>query len=142
LGALNASFEPARTKFDWLSRSEQEVDAYVADPLCGFGLTEESFRSLLSFGGMLADPRQLAQIRSTLPIYVFSGSHDPLNRDLHALQPVIDRYRSAGLDVVADIYPQARHEILNELNRSEVLTGLLSWINAVVAAGARAIGRG
>jgi alpha-beta hydrolase superfamily lysophospholipase len=131
--ALNASFEPARTHFDWLSRSEPEVDAYIADPLCGFALTPESFGSMLGFGATLADPVQLAKIRKTLPIYVFGGDHDPLNRDLHALQPVIDRYRAAGLDVAVAVYPRARHEILNETNRAEVVDALLSWVNKVVA---------
>jgi alpha-beta hydrolase superfamily lysophospholipase len=135
--AMNASFEPARTPFDWLSRNTQEVDAYIADPLCGFPLKPESFASMLGFGSLLADPAQLANIRKSLPVYVFSGDYDPLNRDLHALQPVIDRYRAVGLNVAVDIYPQARHEILNETNRAQVVRALLSWINQVVARCAR-----
>ena len=132
-GALNASFQPARTPFDWLSRDEREVDAYIADPLCGFALTPQSFGSMLSHGEYLADPSQLGKIRKDLPIYVFSGDHDPLNRDLHALQAVIDRYRAAGLHVNADIYPEGRHEILNESNRAEVVGALSDWIDKAIA---------
>jgi alpha-beta hydrolase superfamily lysophospholipase len=132
LGMLNASFEPARTPFDWLSRDEHEVDAYIADPLCGFALKPESFGSMLSYGTQLAHPVQLARIRKDLPIYVFSGDHDPLSHDLHALQPVIDRYRAAGLRVDVDIYPGARHEILNETNRADVLDALSGWISKVI----------
>jgi alpha-beta hydrolase superfamily lysophospholipase len=131
---LNASFEPARTPFDWLSRDEREVDAYIADPLCGFALQPESFGSVLSYGEYLANPLQLARIRRDLPVYVFGGEHDPLNRDLNALQSVIDRYRSAGLSVVAQIYPGARHEILNEINRAQVVGALGDWINTTIAA--------
>ena len=131
---LNASFEPARTPFDWLSRDEREVDVYIADPLCGFALQPESFGSLLSYGEYLASPLQLARIRRDLPVYVFCGEHDPLNRDLNALQSVIDRYRSAGLSVVAQIYPGARHEILNEINRAQVVGALGDWINTTIAA--------
>jgi alpha-beta hydrolase superfamily lysophospholipase len=76
----------------------------------------------------------LARIRKDLPIYVFSGDHDPLSRDLHALQPVIDRYRAAGLRVDLDIYPGARHEILNETNRADVLDALSRWISKVITA--------
>jgi alpha-beta hydrolase superfamily lysophospholipase len=134
LDALNESFEPARTPFDWLSRSEREVDAYIADPLCGFPLTPESFGSLLSHASRLADSAHLARIRKDLPVYVFSGADDPLNKDLHALQPVIDRYRAAGLAVEVAIYPGARHEILNEINRAEVLRALVNWLDKTIAA--------
>lgn len=130
---LNAPFEPARTPFDWLSRDEREVDAYIADPLCGFALRPDSFGSMLAFGAYLADPIQLARIRKDLPIYVFSGECDPLNRDLHALRPVIERYRAAGLRVDVDIYPEARHEVLNETNRTEVVGALSAWISDAIA---------
>jgi alpha-beta hydrolase superfamily lysophospholipase len=55
-----------------------------------------------------------------------------LSRDLHALQPVIDRYRASGLRVDVDIYPGARHEILNETNRADVLDALSGWISKVI----------
>jgi alpha-beta hydrolase superfamily lysophospholipase len=131
-GLLNASFQPARTPFDWLSRDTEEVDAYLADPLCGFALVPTSFASMLSHGAQLADPAELAKIRRGLPVYVFSGAHDPLNRDLQALQPVVDRYRAAGHSVEVSIYPEARHEILNETNRAEVVAALGRWIDAVI----------
>jgi alpha-beta hydrolase superfamily lysophospholipase len=134
LGLLNASFEPARTPFDWLSRDERQVDAYIADPLCGFTLTPGSFGSMLGYGGTLADPSELAKIRKDLPVYVFSGDHDPLHRDLGALQPVIDRYRAAGLQVAVDLYPGARHEVLNETNRAEIVEKLAGWLRTALPA--------
>ena len=67
LVALNAGFQPARTDFDWLSRDEAEVDRYVADPLCGFGLDPAATRSLIAAAPRLADPAALAGIRPDLP---------------------------------------------------------------------------
>jgi alpha-beta hydrolase superfamily lysophospholipase len=131
-GILNAAFQPSRTHFDWLSRDNREVDAYIQDPLCGFALVPNSFASMLSFGEKLASHTELANIRSDLPIYVFSGAHDPLNRDLQALEPLVERYRATGHSVEVDVYPEARHEILNETNRTEVVTALRRWIDRVI----------
>src|SRR3546814_10146666 len=62
IAALNSPFEPARTPFDWLSRDDAEVDRYLEDPLCVFGLTEASFASLGAEGPRLADPAAIAAI--------------------------------------------------------------------------------
>jgi alpha-beta hydrolase superfamily lysophospholipase len=129
LAALNSPFAPARTPFDWLSRDEAEVDAYVADPLCGFPLTASSFASMFGQASRLADPAMLATIPKDLPIYIFSGLSDPLSLALYGLQPLIQRYEAAGLSLTTDLYPEARHEILNETNRAEVVARLGAWLD-------------
>jgi len=93
---MNRAFQPARTPFDWLSSDEAEVDAYIADPLCGFSLTPESMISLLSQGMRLADPGALGRIKKGLPLYILSGERDPLVADIGNLDRLIDRYRAAG----------------------------------------------
>ena len=56
------------------------------------------------------------------------------NTDLALLWPLVDRYREAGLtDVTVRVYEDARHEILNETNRSEVIDDLLEWLQRVSA---------
>jgi len=133
LTALNKPFEPARTPFDWLSRDPATVDAYIADPLCGFQLAPESMMSLGMAAMRLADPKELARIRKNLPIYVFAGNADPLNQKLEWLRPVAARYRAAGIANVAEqYYRDARHEVLNETNRLEVMHDLLGWIRKTI----------
>lgn len=130
--AMNRTFQPARTPFDWLSSEEAEVDAYIADPLCGFSLVPDSMISLFSQGPRLADPVALEGIRKTLPVYILVGELDPLVSDIGKLDLLIERYLAAGLRPVMVRYPQGRHEILNETNRAEVVQGLLTWLNGVI----------
>jgi len=132
LTMFNAAFEPARTPFDWLSRDPAQVDAYVADPACGFGLEVSANAEMLGAGTELSDPARLAAIRATLPIYLFSGEADPLAGGGALVEMVADRYRAAGVkDVTVKIYPGARHETLNETNRDEVVADLLAWLDRV-----------
>jgi alpha-beta hydrolase superfamily lysophospholipase len=127
---LNAAFEPARTPFDWLCRDQAIVDAFMADPLCFEDLHPDSLVSFLGTAPRLYDPVILRKIRSDLPIYLFSGSEDPVGQQLRGLHTLIGRYRDAGLrDIAFDFYPGGRHEMLNEINRRQVQTRLLGWIS-------------
>ncbi len=130
--ALNTPFEPGRTGFEWLSRDEREVDLYCADPLCGFGLEPDSFADLFGQGAALADAARIAAIPSDLPIWIGSGDQDPIYSTLGAVEPLIARYREAGLKLTTHIYPGARHEILNETNRDEVVSDLHRWVDTVI----------
>ena len=139
LSAFNAPFEPARTDYDWLSRDESIVDAYLADPLCGFGIDAASAKDMFAGARRLADHAEVARMPHYLPLYVAVGSKDPVNADLGLLWPLVDRYRDAGLsDVTVRVYDDARHEILNETNRSEVIDDLLKWLQQGVGASAGA----
>ncbi len=134
LAVFNAPFEPARTTFDWLSRDEAVVDAYVADPFCGFGIDQESAKGMFVGARRMADPAEVARIRASLPVYIAVGEADPVNGGLTLLTPLAERYQAAGLtDVTVHVYPGARHEVLNETNATEVIAGLITWLDAVLA---------
>ena len=138
LSAFNAPFAPARTDYDWLSRDEAMVDAYVADPRCGFGIDTASGKAMFVGARRGADPAQVAAIRSDLPLYIAVGEADPVNGGLALLTPLADRYRAAGMtDVTVRTYPEARHEILNETNRDEIIAELITWIDRVLSAQGR-----
>jgi alpha-beta hydrolase superfamily lysophospholipase len=134
LSAFNAAFRPARTDFDWLSRDEAIVDAYLADPLCGFGIDAASAKDMFAGARRLAVPTDVARMPHYLPLYVAVGSKDPVNAELALLWALVDRYRDAGLsDVTVRVYEEGRHEILNEINRAEVIDDLLRWLQRVSA---------
>ncbi len=86
--------------------------------------------SLFAQGARVADPHELARIWKGFPLYIFAGIEDPVNAAGAWLQPLIDRYVAAGVNVSTRLYPGARHEILNEINRTEVLEDLVRWLDA------------
>ena len=68
-----------------------------------------------------------------MPIYLFSGSKDPVGQQLEGVETLIERHRQAGVrDVSHDFYPGGRHEMLNEINRREVFRNLLHWLSALL----------
>ena len=131
---LNARFEPARTPLDWLSRDTDVVDAFLHDVLCFAELEPSSYASFLGAAPRLSEPANLRKIRKDLPIYLFSGSEDPVGQQLAGVQTLIDRYCEAGIrNLCHDFYIGGRHEMLNEVNREEVRANLLAWISRVAA---------
>jgi alpha-beta hydrolase superfamily lysophospholipase len=133
LNFLNASFTPVRTPFDWLSRDPEVADAFIHDPLCFGTLQPASMKSFLAAAPNLANPRRLRSIRRALPIYLFSGSEDPVGQQLEGLRILMGRYHRAGLTKVSHhFYPGGRHEMLNEVNLDEVRAHLLIWISSVL----------
>jgi Lysophospholipase len=130
LAMFNAAFQPARTDYDWLSRDEAQVDMYLNDPRCGFGIDVAGAKAMVAAARPLADPGRVAGMRSDLPIYIVAGEMDPVGGQLALVKVLVDRYTSAGLtDVTLKSYPQARHEIFNETNRDEVVNDLLTWLD-------------
>ncbi len=129
-GEFNKPFRPARTDFDWLSRDPAAVDAYVADPLCGFDYTTQLTIDLLDGLPPLLAPETVARIPQGLPILIMSGARDPVGPNIQGL---IEVYRRAGLAPTVRLYPDARHETLNETNREEVKADVIDWIDGVLA---------
>jgi alpha-beta hydrolase superfamily lysophospholipase len=130
LAMFNAAFNPARTDFDWLSRDEQQVDRYIADPRCGFGLDIEGFKAMFADARQLSDPARVAAIRNDLPFYIVVGDMDPVNGGLALVNVLVARLSDAGVtDVTLKVYPGARHEVFNETNRQTVFADMIGWID-------------
>lgn len=131
-GGFNRRFEPARTAYDWLSRDRDEIDAYVADPLCGFVLLPASLAEMMAALWRLGRPSGLARVPRDLPILILGGSEDPVPGGSAGLQRLAARLAGAGFSRVdLRIHPGARHEILHETHRLEVFAEISSWIEAI-----------
>lgn len=134
LAGFNQPFEPARTNFDWLSRDTAEVDAYVADPLCGEDMppTYAFIAGMMQLAFDEMQPAAIAGIPARLPIMLVTGERDVASNEAASVRELESRLRARGLDVDARYYPDARHELLNELNRDEVTADIIRWLDSHV----------
>lgn len=129
-GSFNKQFRPNRTAFDWLSRDEVEVYKYIEDPLCGVVFTSSFYVDFL--GGIieLSKAETVNQIPKDKPYLFVSGMADPLSQNGKAVQQVAAAFKSAGIsDVSVKLYPDARHELTNELNKEAVYRDVADWLD-------------
>ncbi|MNW39673.1 putative lysophospholipase [compost metagenome] len=128
-GNFNKRFLPVHTPFDWLSRDQEEVDKYVKDPHCGFLCSAGFFQQFFSLLQEIHRPDKMRQIPKDKPVYVFSGASDPVGLYGDGVRRLILRYKKLGLcDVEIKLYPEGRHEMLNEINRDEVTLDAINWL--------------
>ena len=125
----NRPFRPNRTGSDWLSRDTGEVDAYINDPLCGKLCSSGFYKDMIAGLKKIHLNENIEKISRDLPIYVFSGSADPVGNMGESPTALVTKYRTLGIkDLQFVLYPDARHEALNESNRDEVTGNLISWL--------------
>lgn len=128
-GSFNRQFKPNRTEFDWLSRDDHEVDRYIENPFCGTIFTAGFFYDFFCGLRELEDKKNLQLIPKELPIYIFSGAQDPVGRNGKGVKKLFEAYKNLGIqDVAYKLYPEGRHEMLNEINREEVMKDVIQWI--------------
>jgi alpha-beta hydrolase superfamily lysophospholipase len=128
--AWNKEFAPNRTAFDWLSRDPAEVDRYVADPLCGFPVSIGLWLDVIGSIQASAQNTRLAAIGKSLPVNIVAGARDPSSLKGEAMLNLAARLRAAGLtDVTAKVYPETRHECLNDINRETVMEDFADWLD-------------
>ena len=133
-GSYNRRVEHPRTDSDWLSRDTKVVDAYVADPLCGFTASCGLYRDMLRGMLYIQTEQKLRKMNKALPVYFISGGDDPVGGYGKGVRQAAEEFRKVGMTVVSEkIYPLCRHEILNELNKQEVYGDVAKWLEKVMA---------
>ena len=128
-GVFNLRMENRRTPNDWLSRVDENVDKFNADPLCNFTFTVAGFKDLLNALMCANSPSVIENTPTDLPILFLSGSMDPVGEYGAGVRAACMRYLEHGCMVNIRIYPGARHELLFELNRDEVMNDILGFVD-------------
>jgi alpha-beta hydrolase superfamily lysophospholipase len=135
----NLTFGAAYKKFDpthedvpnsWLSRDEERVRKYLDDPKCGFVFTLNGYEALLSTVRFDGQTKNVKAIPKDLPIFFVSGEEDPVGNLGKGVKKVYNAFVKAGItDVSCKLYPEDRHEILNELDRDVVMADIADWLD-------------
>lgn len=129
--AFNKPFKPARTRFDWLSRDQAQVDKYVDDPWCGFSCSPGMWADLLAGLGFNERASNQRKINKQLPVLLMTGSNDTSNGAEAGVRALEKRYLAAGIKRVdVTVYADGRHEMFNEINREEVASDTIAWFNS------------
>ncbi|MCR1918400.1 lysophospholipase [Frisingicoccus caecimuris] len=133
-GSYNKGFTPARTDFDWITRDEAMVDAYIAEPRCQFVFTLNGYHEMFKGLAFIAQKTNLKKMPKQLPVLFISGGDDPVGGKGQGVQKVYDMFVLAGMENMDIIfYEGGRHEILNEINRKEVYDDLYDWLNKEIS---------
>ncbi|MCM1043952.1 MAG: lysophospholipase [Candidatus Gastranaerophilales bacterium] len=128
-GSYTKRIENPRTLADWLSRNEENVDRYVADPLCNFTFTVNGFQTLFELISRIQKPENLKKVPKELPILMVSGADDPVGAYGEGVRKAYDSLRKAGVkDVGIKLYDGDRHELLNETDRAQVWADIYDWM--------------
>jgi alpha-beta hydrolase superfamily lysophospholipase len=131
-GQYNKHFKPNRTGCDWLTRDQQIVDEYIHSPLCGIPLTNGFYRNFFKGFRYIACRRNLMQIPSGKPVLIIAGKSDPagfFGKAPLKISKLLSKFAKAKVEM--KLYPECRHEILNETNREEVYRDLLDWMRNI-----------
>lgn len=119
-----------RTSFDWLSRNNTNVGAYINDPYCGFVCTTSLYRDVVLLTKLASKKQNIAKTRKDLPIYFTAGEKDPVGGYGQEVKKLYQTYKKLGFETIdIKLYPEARHEILNEINQDEVMKNIGTFLH-------------
>ena len=132
-GSYNKKIEHPRTACDWLTRDNKIVDAYVADPLCGFIPSAGLVRAMMDGFQYIQDGKNLDSMKKDLPVFFIAGGDDPVGGYGSGVRQAAAEFKKHGMEKVdVKIYPLCRHEIHNEINCQEVYDDVASWVAKVI----------
>ncbi|MES9685669.1 alpha/beta hydrolase [Bacillus sp. AFS001701] len=132
-GNFNNHFKFPKTKYDWLTRDEAEIDRYIKDPFCGFICSSSYYRELLKGIGIIHRKEEIKKTPPSLPIYIFSGDKDPVGQNGDGVKKVYGLYKDIGCtNVKLKLYEEGRHEMLHETNKDEVHQDVKTWIEETI----------
>ena len=130
---FNKKFKPNRTKVDWISRDNKQVDLFANDPLRIEDFSISMFIDILKGSKKVSNPKTFKATPKQLPIYIFSGDADPVGEMGKGVQKVASQYINAGVNnITLKLYEGGRHEMLNETNKKEVEQDFINWLNTQI----------
>ena len=128
-GSYNNRIPDVKTSSDWLCTDDQVVESYVKDELCGFTFTVNGFRTLFELLNRLNKMENVSRMPKDLPVYFIAGEMDPVGNYGKGVRKAYEDFKKAGMERISlKLYPEGRHELLNEKNKKQVYEELYLWI--------------
>jgi alpha-beta hydrolase superfamily lysophospholipase len=128
-GGFNKKFHPEETGFEWLTRDTEELDKYIKNPYCGTLFPVSFYDEFIGNLEYIEDRDHFNKIPENIPILILSGEQDPVGDYGKGVKKLYERYEKCGVkDLEMKLYEGARHELLNEINRNEVMADVLNWL--------------
>lgn len=122
------------TPYDWISHDKEIVQKYAADPKCTFMFTLNGFHELMKTLRAVNRKDWGARLPKSLPVFLFSGTGDPVGQYGEGVRAVYENLKRGGVEnVTLTLYPDGRHEMLNETNRKEVYQDVADWLETCLA---------
>lgn len=123
-----------RTLFDWLSHIPAEVDAYIADPLCGFDASVSLWQDIFELTYRAPTANRISRLRPNFPLNLVGGGEDPATNGGKAINWLANHLKNAGLSrITTEIYQNARHETLNDIVADGAIRDFTAWCGRVTA---------
>ena len=128
-GSYNKSFEPGRTGYDWLSKNNENIDQYIADPRCGFCFTVKAFSDMFTGLKYIGKASNIAKMPGYIPCLFMAGKNDPVGENGKEVEKTAEMFRKAGMTTVeVRLYENDRHELLNESDREKVFSDVYEFM--------------
>ena len=132
-GSYNKIYDDAKTTHDWLTRDEEVVAKYLADPLCGFVPSCSLFHDMMVGVSFITNVKNQESMKKDVPVLFMSGAMDPVGECGKGVKIAFENFKKVGMqDVSLKLYEGGRHEMLNEINKDEVYADVLAWINSKI----------
>lgn len=117
------------TPHDWISRDKEIVEKYKNDKKCTFIFTLNGFDNLMRVLWYVSNEKWYSSFRKNLPVFLIAGDSDPIGDYGKGVEKVYDKMKNHNCNVEFKLYVGARHELINETNRSDVYQDVLKFFN-------------
>ena len=129
-GSYLKKIPEARTLADWLTKDNDIVDKYVANPWNQFHFTPNAYYHMFAGMQKAHDTKRMKNLPEGLPLLLTSGAEDPVGNWGEGVRKAYQVYvENSPCRVDIRLYEDDRHEILNETDRDEVFEDLRAFFD-------------
>lgn len=126
-GSYNSRFE-GETGREWLSNDASMIIKYANDKFCNYDFTVSAMHDLITLVHTCNKNKWFAKISKEMPIFLISGSDDPVGNYGKGVKEVYNKLLKSGANVKLKLYENCRHEIHNDICRNEVISDILNFL--------------